>query len=256
MLCNYHTHTVRCGHASGTDREYIEAAIRRGLKVLGFSDHAPIRFPNGYVSGIRMKPEETGEYCASLAALREEYKGDIDIKIGFELEYYPAVFEDVLAELSLYDYDYLILGQHWCGNEDRPACILPTDSEAQLSRYVEQTLAGLRTGVFTYFAHPDLIRYTGDDETYRRYMLPLCQEANRLGIPLECNIHGLVKKTHYPVDRFFRIVAEVGNEVILGLDAHSPEEIRDREPEEKLRTFLANIGITPVENVTLRDPRA
>ena len=24
MICSYHTHTARCHHASGTDREYIE----------------------------------------------------------------------------------------------------------------------------------------------------------------------------------------------------------------------------------------
>ena len=38
---NYHCHTKRCGHASGTDEEYVEAAIKAGYKVLGFSDHGP-----------------------------------------------------------------------------------------------------------------------------------------------------------------------------------------------------------------------
>lgn len=255
MLCNYHTHTARCGHAQGTDREYIEAAIKRGIQVLGFSDHAPVSFPSGYVSGIRMKPEMTGEYFAALSALREEYEKDIDIKIGFELEYYPTVFESVLCELSHYAYDYLILGQHWCGDEEGPANIRPTDSEERLALYVEQVLIGLRTGRFSYLAHPDLIRYTGNDETYRRYMLLLCREAKAMDIPLECNIHGLVKNTHYPVERFFRIAGEVGNDVILGLDAHRPEEIFDLEPEREIRAFLKNLGITPVENVKLRDPR-
>lgn len=31
MLANYHTHTVRCHHAKGTEREYIEHAIEQGL---------------------------------------------------------------------------------------------------------------------------------------------------------------------------------------------------------------------------------
>ena len=42
MLANYHTHTARCHHASGSEREYIEAAIAGGMKILGFSDHAPL----------------------------------------------------------------------------------------------------------------------------------------------------------------------------------------------------------------------
>ena len=43
-----HTHTFRCGHASGTEREYIENAIAAGFDTLGFSDHAPYVFRDGY----------------------------------------------------------------------------------------------------------------------------------------------------------------------------------------------------------------
>ena len=39
MFSNLHTHTTRCRHAFGTEREYIEAAITQGIRVLGFSDH-------------------------------------------------------------------------------------------------------------------------------------------------------------------------------------------------------------------------
>ena len=35
FLHNYHTHTKRCHHAVGEDREYIESAIQSGLKTLG-----------------------------------------------------------------------------------------------------------------------------------------------------------------------------------------------------------------------------
>ena len=49
---NLHNHTFRCHHATGTDREYIEAAIRNGVRVLGFSDHTPQIFGTDYVSGM------------------------------------------------------------------------------------------------------------------------------------------------------------------------------------------------------------
>lgn len=42
MIANYHTHTWRCNHAVGTEREYVERAIEGGLKILGFSDHTPM----------------------------------------------------------------------------------------------------------------------------------------------------------------------------------------------------------------------
>ena len=31
MIANYHTHTPRCNHAVGTEEEYVQAAIQRGL---------------------------------------------------------------------------------------------------------------------------------------------------------------------------------------------------------------------------------
>ena len=46
MDYNYHTHTARCGHAVGEDEEYVKRAIECGIKYMGFSDHAPIRFPD------------------------------------------------------------------------------------------------------------------------------------------------------------------------------------------------------------------
>ena len=46
MTANYHTHTWRCNHASGTEREYIEKAIESGIRILGFSvpeySHIPL----------------------------------------------------------------------------------------------------------------------------------------------------------------------------------------------------------------------
>ena len=31
MIANYHTHTWRCRHADGTEREYVETAIEAGI---------------------------------------------------------------------------------------------------------------------------------------------------------------------------------------------------------------------------------
>ena len=116
LIANYHTHTTRCIHANGTDRDYVESAIAGGLKILGFADHSPYVFDGDYYSGFRMKLEQTEDYVSSLLSLREEYRGKIDIYVGFEMEYYPAYFERTLEFLSQFDYDYLILGQHFIEN--------------------------------------------------------------------------------------------------------------------------------------------
>ena len=55
---SFHNHTWRCNHATGTEREYVENAVKHGMTVLGFSDHSPYVFEGDYYSGFRMKPDQ------------------------------------------------------------------------------------------------------------------------------------------------------------------------------------------------------
>ena len=222
MIANYHTHTPRCNHASGSEEEYIQLAIARGIKLLGFADHAPMPFTDGHYSGFRMTLEQFPDYIETLLALREKYRGQIDIRIGLEAEYYPAVFPRMLEFIKPYPVEYLILGQHFLRNEEpgELPCSKQTEEEARLVLYVDQVVEGLKTGRFSYLAHPDLLNYVGDDGIYRREMTRLCKAAKELDIPLEINLLGLATGRHYPRDRFWQIAAECGNTVILGCDAH------------------------------------
>ena len=65
MLKNYHSHTARCGHAWGTDEEFIQAAIEAGFGVLGFSEHTPLAFL-GRLSGDRQPAAHPGGRAGSL----------------------------------------------------------------------------------------------------------------------------------------------------------------------------------------------
>lgn len=71
---NYHTHTPRCRHAVGNEEEYIAFALERGLRILGFSDHTPYIFPDGYYSSFRMRPEEAEGYFETVRGLRDKYR--------------------------------------------------------------------------------------------------------------------------------------------------------------------------------------
>ena len=169
MLHNYHTHTFRNHHTVGTEREYIESAIKNGFQTLGFSEHAPYRFPDGHVSYFHMFPEDLNDYIQTLLTLKAEYAGRIEILIGYEAEYYPRFFDDLLARITQYPVDYLLLGQHYIHNEiDGVYVYEPTDDPEILKVYVNQCIAGLDTGLYTYLAHPDLIQFTGSESIYRQ----------------------------------------------------------------------------------------
>ena len=81
---NFHTHTSRCGHATGSDEEYVLEAIKAGIKKLGFSDHVP--WPTCPQPGIRMNEDLLENYVKSITFLKNKYKDQIEIHLGFEAE--------------------------------------------------------------------------------------------------------------------------------------------------------------------------
>ena len=254
MIANYHTHTYRCRHAEGDEREYAEQAAKAGLKILGFSDHTPQDYfdagPRPHP--IRMTPEELPGYAASVRRLAAEYKGTLDIRLGVEAEYYPKYFSRLLQMLRENGVEYMILGQHFLGNEiGEPYSGRPTLDGKTLARYVSQTSEALDTGLFTCFAHPDLIRYVGSRKVYEREMRKLCRAARETNTPLELNLLGIREGRHYPNPRFWRIAAEEGNAVILGSDAHSPEQLGDR-AETAALDMAERLGLRLLETLAIR----
>lgn len=258
MTANYHTHTPRCRHASGSEREYVAQALARGLTELGFSDHAPYLYPNGYHSTFRMDPDQLSDYCQTLTALRTEYNGRIALHIGLEMEYYPALFGPTLDWMRQFPLEYLILGQHYLDNEYDTHVYsgAETTSEPVLARYAAQVIEGLSTSCFSYLAHPDLIHYTGPDAIYVRRMRPLVEFAKKHRIPLELNLLGFAEGRHYPHDRFWALVGEVGAPAIIGCDAHRPDAVADPQVVRAAYAYLARFGITPQPRLELRSPFA
>lgn len=250
MYANYHTHTKRCNHATGEMCEYVEEAIKSGKKILGFSDHSPYIFDGGYYSTFRMTPQETEQYVKDIDKLREEYKNDIKIYTGFELEYYPTFFEGTIKFLKQFDYDYLILGQHALNDEYNGAYTYNAMTTADdLILYVKQTIEAMETGEFLYLAHPDVIYFHEDLVLYKQEMEKLCIRAKELSIPLEINLLGMSDNRLYPFDAFWEIAKKVGNDVVLGCDAHSPKALNNKEVEKKAVEYASKFGFTPLKEL-------
>ena len=225
MNYNYHTHTNRCGHASGNVREYIERAIQGGITHMGFSDHVPVVYPGGFNTGYRVPVSQANEYFSEISRAREEYKDKIDIKIGFEMDYYPEIFESMLKNAISFGAEYLILGQHFTSPEINPDAFFvmkPHDDKEQLTKYADLIVEAINTGVFTYVAHPDAFYFTGDSDFYKEQMKKICITSKEKDIPVELNFLGIRDNRHYPNELFWQVAGEVGCPVVFGFDAHNP----------------------------------
>ena len=178
--------------------------------------------------------------------------GQIDIRLGLEVEYYPRFFGRLLEITGQYPIEYFLLGQHFTDNEtDGQYSGIPTRDEAVLARYCEQTLEGLGTGRFLYFAHPDLLHFVGDPKVYDRHIRALCRGVKALGVPLEINFLGLYEGRHYPTPDFWRIAGEEGCEAVLGCDAHDPEAMDRPDVEQRGRALAAQCGLRIRETMAL-----
>ncbi len=227
LKTNWHTHTVRCRHAIGSDEEYVLAAIKAGMKTLGFSDHAPYI---GNEKNQRMQFEELEDYRSSIMRLKEKYKDQIDIYCGMEVEYYPEHWE----ELSYYrnHLDYCILGQHSVSYDGVSVYTLQTPEE--LKEYVDAIEQACKHGLCDYIAHPDVVMwsYAEFDEAVMEAIERIADISLKYDVPVELNCGSGVKypmqeypdgkRYAYPTRPFFEKFAEKGCKVIIGLDIHDP----------------------------------
>lgn len=253
MIANYHTHTPRCNHAQGSEQEYVDAAVSAGLKILGFSDHTPYLFPGDYYSTFRMHPEELPGYVSTVNSLRSRYAGQLEIHVGVEAEFYPRYFDRLVDLLRENRVEYMILGQHFVGNEPVGTYSgQETADKAILEAYVRQSIAAMDTGLYTYMAHPDIIHFTGDRQIYEEWMGLLIREAKDHELPLEFNFLGFREQRNYPDDRFLELIARENRPMVLGCDAHQPEALNVPEVEKQVREKLARLGIPILETVPLK----
>lgn len=222
----FHVHTYRCGHAGEEkDELYIQRAIDMGMRRITFTDHVP--FPGDKIEN-RMDMKSLPEYVSTLKALREQYREQIEVWIGLEVEYLPG-FQDyykMLAESG--DYDILILGQHIY--ECSPGCYsFSLDEETLHREKAEKTgraiIEGMRTGYFQVVAHPDRMFefcdcWTPELEQLSREIIKIAEENH---IALEKNVASMTRHNLY-WQEFWNLVPD-SVEVIVGADAHAVSEL-------------------------------
>lgn len=236
FTCNYHTHTRRCGHATGKDEEYVLQAIGRGFTQLGFSDHAMLPdFSEPYTRGDYSLFED---YCRSIRDLQKKYEGQIEIFLGFEAESFPPYFPFFQELLGNHILDYLILGNHSAMNDQRQITnrFSHIHSASELYLYRDLAVKALSSGLFSLFAHPDYFLSSIDnfDADCRKVSREIIECAVANDVPLEINLAGIRHGRRtignsfrwiYPTDDFFSLVHRYQAKCYFGQDAHAPDQV-------------------------------
>jgi histidinol-phosphatase (PHP family) len=260
IQCDYHMHTPLCHHATGPMEGYVERAIELGLREVGFSDHNPL--PNGWGAGVRMAEKELEYYVQRVMDLQFEYRGQIEVKLGLELDYVPGLEDYLAQQIAGYPWDYIIGSVHYLDRE----CRLGSWSgrydgkpDEQYARYFDLVRQMVATGICDIVAHLDVVKRCRRLPTERGLaeVRATLGEIAKAGQCIEVNTSGFRHSelaempAPYPALPMVAEAVQLGVPLTVNSDAHAPDQVGLMFPE--LEDFLLKNGCRQLCRFTSRE---
>ena len=254
MKNDNHVHSPFCPHGS-TDSfiEYIHRGIELGLTEITFTEHAPL--PEGFTDPTPEK--DSGMDAALLSAyfqeiqqLKEQFKDQITIKSGLEVDYIEGFEQETKAFLDKIGpfLDDSILSVHFIQHQNKWYCIdfsaesfsdISTELgsvDAVYSKYYDTLEKSITSDLGLYkpqrmghitlvhkFQHRFHPSTSFDDRVYK--ILEKIQQQN---YQIDYNGAGVVKplcREPYPPERFAKRAVELGIPLRYGSDAHQAKDL-------------------------------
>ena len=273
LLANYHTHNHLCNHAVGTVSDYVKKAISLKMKEIGISDHnpTPINFMDKekYYSSKTYRHMKLDEfysvYLEELKEAKELYSNKIKIYSGLECEYIKKrhdYFKMLRDEL-----DYMVLGMHFYVKGRKSFDTYEDVTYKNVMDYAKACVDGMRSGLFTIMAHPDVFmcgyKDKNDERKFDKYAMKasklIIEEAIKNDMYLEININGLrFTRKHgsdewfYPCLDFWKLVANYKDaKIVFGIDCHDPE-FMESEDIDKVKEFAKSLNLNVLDFIELK----
>lgn len=237
ITSNCHTHTQFCDGKSSAE-EMVLAALRHGLKSLGFTSHAPQMFDPSYC----IAPSSEADYITEIQRLRGCYEPRLRIWLGIE--------RDLFSCASPLPYDYYIASVHYL---PLPGGFVAVDGNPEIlqesfrSYFRSDSLCFANTyyGLIRAYAcayrppiigHFDLIKkynsllnlFDENDPAYRNIAFGTLRCIRDCGCLLEVNTGGIARgriSDPYPSRFLLEAWHEMGGDVIVSSDCHDAEKI-------------------------------
>lgn len=232
-LSNLHTHTVYCD-GKNTAEELIQRAVELGWNSIGFSGHAYTACDTAYC----MSRENTVLYQQEILALREKYRGIIQVYLGIE--------QDLFSDAPDFPYDYSIGSTHYllCDN----GVYIPVDDSAEImtetveryfgkdyykyaQAYYQQIADVAKVTRCDIVGHFDLITkfneggrfFDESDVRYRNAAVTAMEQIVQTCPLFEINTGAMLRagrSVPYPAAFLLRELCHLGGSVIITSDCH------------------------------------
>ncbi|MDR7871232.1 MAG: PHP domain-containing protein [Tissierellaceae bacterium] len=243
LIGDYHTHTIY-SHGTGSIRDNVEAALKKGLKEVAICDHGP----GHYLYGVKKK--NIPIMREEIDRLNDEFgpKG-IKVLLGVEANLigYDGIIDmdDKLIKMT----DLLLLGYHYG--------IVPHTIYDSFGMYIRnpiskvlplgrQSLLDLTTRAFVKAINNypiDFITHPGSKAKVD--IKTLAREAGKVGTALEINS----KHSQLSIESI-EIALKEDVEFVINSDAHRPEDVGNVE-ESLRRANAANLPMKRIRNIEI-----
>ena len=267
---DWHTHNSLCKHAVGTIEDYIKKAIELGLNVIGISDHFPYEYLSSEIPSLKDIPYESyamptndlESYILQLDNLKEKYVNQIHVRTAFEIDFFKH--QDHLLNKYLKNYvnklDYILGSVHVLFGK---AGVFAFDDGRFLNKYKEydgndeiyieyydslQVMIKSTTFSLDIVTHFDLPKKFNkkveDEDKVMEKVIETLELVKKHDLTVEINTSGLRKKVkeQYPHIDIIKHIYDLGIPILLGSDAHKPEEVSFEF--KRITKMLKDIGFT------------
>jgi histidinol-phosphatase (PHP family) len=258
MLTDYHVHLRPDGVEETFDKYMTEANAERyrvaaqeaGVVELGVSEHI-YRFKQAlaiwdHPYWQRNALDDIDRYC-------EFVRSSTDLRLGVEADYVVNREEQIEELLASQQWDYVIGSVHFL---ERAALDMDeydiwrerATPEQIWEEYFQTLASAASTGLYDIMAHPDLVKYWGNERPaperdLKFFYEPAVEAFAEAGVVVEVSTAGLRKPVGeiYPAGDFLDMCIDAGLNFALSSDAHEPMYIGHGY--EQAVEFLADHGV-------------
>ena len=233
MRADVHMH---CGFSNDSEtrpEDMVESAIAKGLSVICFTDH----YDKDNLDWGDEAIFDVESYFQKMIELQEEYRDQIDIRIGAEIGMQPYLAEYYQEFMAQHPFDFVIGSVHSVLEHDVALDFFQKHSDPEGYRiYFEEMLQDVqKIKAYDVLGHLDyIVRYSNqgskgfDLNDYMDIIEEILKQVIAHGKGIEMNMSGLKYGlgAPHPQPEIIKRYRELGGEIItVGADGHIPEHI-------------------------------
>ncbi len=220
-------------------KEYVEAALRSGLRKITFLEHLEVQIHTRCQSWL--STDDFAEYFRKGRQLQKEYRSRIDISLGVEAGYNSQAIESIQKNLARYPWDTIGLSYHFYPlsglhynmvgrNREHIAALKEKGLNKVAEDYFMGLIQALKEITCNTICHLDAVmRYVPAFQlTHSHWILidTLLQSMQAKEVALEVNTAGYTMCGQpHPCPQITQKAVQLSIPLVVGSDAHHPSQV-------------------------------